>query len=337
MLPPLMPREEPPLFVTVRSLQSLLGPHQLGPGSVRIRLFGVLVIGYILNPPNDVAVLCAVLASLLLAVAVLLGWRVYRRRRSGRRSYKLFVSSIAAFSTSLAFYAFIPVWITNDTRVLIGIVASALLILAAFLGWRFYRQRLVGRRALRLLVSFVATLVASLALFALIPFFIQVVWFFFHEDDSTGMNYGPTFETLDEELAHCDGVLRSETETGPFRYQSAPDYLAMLKRARAQERGCAAAGWVPAIPVSGVNPCVGRAPGAMLDPRHPEASVVPDSLFELGSRPDAGGYVLDERLNVMIAFLPDRRPYDGSRCWMYLQGPGPWYSGLWYSGPWVPP
>ena len=297
------------------------------------------MIGYILGLLNDVAVLCAVLASLLLAVAGLLGWRVYRRRHAARRSCWLVVSFIAAFSASLVLFAFIPVWVTNDTRVLIGIVASALLILAVVLGWRFYVQRLAGRRSLRLLVSFVATLVASLALFVLIPFFIQVVWFFFHEDDSTGMNYGPTFESLDEELAYCDGVLRSTTVIGPLRYQSPGDYLAVIKQARAQKRNCAAVGWVPAIPLSGVNPCVGRAPGAMLDPRHPEASVVPDSLFELGSRPDAGGYVRDEHFNVMIAFLPDSRPYDGSRCWMYLDETeplGPRF-GRWYASPWVPP
>ena len=227
----------------------------------------------------------------------------------------------------------------NDTNVVCGILASSVFASGLFLAWLVYRRSREGRRCLALRISCGATMVMGLGLFALTPFLVPVLTLLFVRPEPTGLDFGPRFETLDELLVYCDGIVRSETQSRPWRYLSARDFLGMLEYARAQQRTCAAAGWVPAVPVSGRNPCVGRAPGVVLDPRNPEASVVPDSLFELGVQPDAGGYVVDDHSNVMIAFLPDSRPYDGSRCWMYLDETeplGPRF-GRWYASPWAPP
>ena len=195
----------------------------------------------------------------------------------------------------------------NDTNVVCGILASLVLGAGLFLAWLAYRRR-AGRRSVALRAACVVTVALGLVLFALTPFFVPVYRFLFITPEPTGLNFGPKFETLDEELAYCDDTVRFATETGLWRYSSAQEFLAMLEQVRAKRRSCVALGWVPAIPVSGFNSCVGRAPGAVLDPRYPEASVVPDSLFELGVQPDAGGYVVDDHSNVIMPFCRTAGP-----------------------------
>lgn len=212
-----------------------------------------------------------------------------------------------------------PVYLNNVT-VLCGLAGIAFLLVALAFGARLYVLHRSGRRRRWVQWAFGVSAAMVLVSFALAPFlpgWLQPLVV----EPSGALRPVPLVTTPD-----CDGVLRGVLwsdygrDITPYRVEL------LIGRIQSQHSiACAPEVWDPAPVPSGTNRCAGPVPGAVFDPELESSSVVPDSLYQLSLNPHAGGVLDAYDRNLIVEFLPDRRPHDGSLCWMFFWNTEDWF------------